>query len=342
MPGDVTPITGPGSSATWASRSTVCAVARTETRWHDVPDLEAFREMDLRAGAEWVMLDATRMDPAELRTVLESHGVHALAAEDAASPRQRPKIERYEDHLFLVLHELDERNGQLEACQVAAILTDHYVLVVHHGAERTVESLRARVARDPDLPPLYLLLDATVDEYEVLANRLEEEVERLEEDALQASGHGRVEEAVEQAELYSIKQKVSRLRRYGLPVERVMAAITGGEAGRSLEESTRHLFQDVHDHTIRLNAQIRNIDELGGAVLDLIQSEQADTLNMINKKLSAWAAIFAAWAVITGFYGMNLDLEPEEQTVFGFWFVLGLLIAVGLALYAVFKRRRWL
>jgi magnesium transporter len=317
-------------------------VARTETRWHDVPDLEAFREMDLRAGAEWMMLDVTKMDLAEVRSVLESHGVHPLAAEDAVNPRQRPKIERYESHLFLVLHELDERDGQLEACQVSAILTDHYVLIVHHGAERMVQSLRARVDRDPDLPPLYLILDATVDEYEFIANNLEDEVERLEEDALQASGRGRIEEAVDQAELYTVKQRVSRLRRYALPVERVLAAITGGEAGRSLEEPIRHLFEDVHDHTLRLNAQIRNIDDLSGAVLELLQSEQADTLNMINKKLSAWAAIFAAWAVITGFYGMNLDLEPEEQTVFGFWVVVGLMIFVGMGLYVLFKRRRWL
>ena len=298
--------------------------------------------MDLRAGAEWVMLDATELAPEELRSVLESHGVHQLAAEDAVNPRQRPKIERYENHLFLVLHELEEQHGQLEATQLAAIITDHYVLVVHHGADRMVQSLRARVDRDPDLPPLYLILDATVDEYEFIANSLEEEVERLEEEALQASGRGRVEQEVDQAELYTVKQRVARLRRYAQPVERVMAAITGGEAGRSLDETTRHLFQDVHDHTIRINAQIRNIDDLSGAVIDLIRSEQGATLNIINRKLTAWAAIFAAWTVISGIYGMNLDLEPEEQTVFGFGFVIGLMALTGLVLYVIFKRRRWL
>ena len=77
-------------------------------------------------------------------------------------------------------------------------------------------------------------------------------------------------------------------------------------------------------------------------MLDLIRSEQATTLNMVNKKLTAWAAIFAAWAVITGFYGMTLDLEPEENTVFGFAFVVGLMITVGLVLYIVFKWRKWL
>jgi magnesium transporter len=317
-------------------------VARTEALWHDVPDLEAFREMDLRAGAEWLMLDAAETRSEELRSVLESHGVHELAAEDAVNPRQRPKIERYENHLFLVLHELDEREGQLEATQFAAIITDHYVLVVHHGAERMVQSLRARVNRDPDLPPLYLILDATVDEYEFIANDLEDEVERLEEEALRASGRGRVEQEINQTELYTVKQRVARLRRYAQPVERVMAAITGGEAGRSLDEPTRHLFQDIHDHTIRINAQIRNIDDLSGAVIELIRSEQGATLNIINRKLTAWAAIFAAWTVISGIYGMNLDLEPEEQTVFGFGFVMGLMALTGLVLYAMFKRRRWL
>jgi magnesium transporter len=316
-------------------------VARTETQWHVVPDLDSFRGMDLRAGPEWITVDASRLGADELRSVLEAHGVHPLVAEDAAHPRQRPKIESYGDDLFLVLHQLDEENGQLEACQLAAVITGEYVLVIHHGADRTIESLRRRVDGGAG-PPLYVLLDTNVDEYERIANDLEEEVERFEEEALEASREGMVEQRVEQAELYSIKQRLSRLRRYAVPVERILASVTGVEGARSIDEEAQPLFQDVHDHTIRLSAQIRNVDELTGAVLDLIRSEQADTLNMVNKKLSAWAAIFAAWAVITGFYGMNLDLEPEEQTAFGFWFVFTLMGVVGLGLFFVFKRRKWL
>jgi magnesium transporter len=310
-------------------------------QWHVVPDLDALRGMDLRTGPEWIMVDASRLGADELRSVLEAHGIHSLVAEDAAHPRQRPKIERYGDDLFLVLHQLDEEDGQLEACQLAAVISRDYVLVIHHGADRTIESLRRRVDGGKG-PPLYVLLDTNVDEYERIANDLEEEVERFEEEALEASREGQVEQRVDQAELYSIKQRLSRLRRYAVPVERILTAVTGVEADRSIDGEHRPLFQDVHDHTIRLSAQIRNVDELTGAVLDLIRSEQADTLNMVNKKLSAWAAIFAAWAVITGFYGMNLDLEPEEQTVFGFWFVFTLMGVVGLGLYFVFKRRRWL
>jgi magnesium transporter len=316
-------------------------VARTETQWHVVPDLDALRGMDLRAGPEWITVDASRLGADELRSVLEAHGIHPLVAEDVAHPRQRPKIESYGDDLFLVLHQLDEEDGQLEACQLAAVITGEYVLVIHHGADRTIESLRRRVDGGAG-PPLYVLLDTNVDEYERIANDLEEEVERFEEEALEASREGMVEQRVEQAELYSIKQRLSRLRRYAVPVERILASVTGVEGARSIDEEARPLFQDVLDHTIRLSAQIRNVDELTGAVLDLIRSEQADTLNMVNKKLSAWAAIFAAWAVITGFYGMNLDLEPEEQTVFGFWFVFTLMGVVGLGLYLVFKRRKWL
>jgi magnesium transporter len=310
-------------------------------QWHVVPDLDALRDMDLRAGPEWTMVDASRLGADELRSVLEAHGIHSLVAEDAAHPRQRPKIERYGDDLFLVLHQLDEEDGQLEACQLAAVISRDYVLVIHHGADRTIESLRRRVGGGKG-PPLYVLLDTNVDEYERIANDLEEEVERFEEEALEASREGQVEQRVDQAELYSIKQRLSRLRRYAVPVERILTAVTGVEADRSIDQEHLPLFQDVHDHTIRLSAQIRNVDELTGAVLDLIRSEQADTLNMVNKKLSAWAAIFAAWAVITGFYGMNLDLEPEEQTVFGFWFVFTLMGVVGLGLFFVFKRRRWL
>jgi magnesium transporter len=88
--------------------------------------------------------------------------------------------------------------------------------------------------------------------------------------------------------------------------------------------------------------QIRNIDELDQAVLDLVRNEQANSLNEVQKRLAAWAAIFGAGTLIAGVYGMNFALVPRDQTLGGFYFALALMVVVSVALYVNFKKRDWL
>ena len=218
--------------------------------------------------------------------------------------------------------------------------SDGYLLTIHAGAERAIQAAKARWSESGDAAEtpeslLHTLFDVVVDEYQEIADRLEQAIEDLEEIALESPG------APLQRQLYSVKQSLSRMRRYVLPAARVVEWTLGPNSTREVSDEMRSLFRDLHDHLLRIADEIRNIDDLSQAVLDLTRSEQTTALSEVSKRLTAWAAIFAVLTLIAGIYGMNFELVPADQTLGGFWFALGLMAVCGVGLYTYFKRRGW-
>ena len=142
--------------------------------------------------------------------------------EDAVHSRQRPKLEKYPDHLFVVFQQLDEEEGQLEAAQIACFIGERWIFALHAGAERTLAEARRRWdeggmdVTDGALSLLHTLLDVVVDDYQDVADRLERTTEDLEEIALSTFN------APIQRQVYQVKQQLARLRRYALPAARVL------------------------------------------------------------------------------------------------------------------------
>jgi magnesium transporter len=323
--------------------------------WQEADDLAGLS--GLRRGPDtltWAEIDISGQSLDALRGVATEFGLDPLALEDAVNARQRPKLEVYSRHRFLVLFQLDEVDEQLEPRQLGCFLGDGYVLVLHHGADRLVEELRGRLDKARGEPLgvdrlVHLLIDAAVDDYEAIASGVGAEVEDLEGEALAvARAHERSDDDFEgempsQAQLYTLKQNTSMLRRFAIPAGRALERLLDGELADDADEDVRPLLRDVHDHSVRLEAQVRNIEELAQAVLDLTRSLQADILNEINKKLTGWAAIIAVPAIIVGLYGINYQLLPRTSVgAWGFVFVLGLMLACGGALFAFFKRKDWI
>jgi magnesium transporter len=312
-----------------------------ESGWTNVEDITQLSE--LRASGEnllWAEADVRDLENEDIALIADEFGLHPLAVEDAIHTRQRPKIDRYESHLFLVVHELVETDGQLEAAQIGCFIGEHYVLTMHAGADRSIRAAKDRWERErPTQHPSFLLhtlLDVVVDDYQKISDRIEDEVETLEEIALATP------EADIQRDVYSVKQRISRLRRFALPEARILERTIGSQGDHPFAAETEPLFRDVHDHLLRITDQVRNSDDLTDAVLDLTRNAQAAILNEATRKLSAWAAIFAVLTLIAGVYGMNFELIPQENSLSGFLFAVGLMIVSGLALYVYFKRRKWL
>jgi magnesium transporter len=300
---------------------------------------------ELRAEAGhllWAETDIATLSEEDVRLITEEFDLPELAVEDAIHARQRPKLEAYGDIVFLVMHQLDEIEDQLEATQIATFSGEHFVLVLHEGAQRTIDEAKKRWNSAKDLregPALLLhtLADVIVDHYQFLSDELEDAMEELEDIAL-GTPHAPI-----QRQLYSIKQQVSRLRRYVLPGARLLDwALDPDPHGRPFTQETAHLFRDVHDHLIRIAAQVRNIDDLAQAVIDLTRAEQAAALNENSRRLAAWAAIFAIGTLIAGVYGMNFELVPPTGSSVGFWFAVGLIVVSSVALWAYFRKRKWL
>ncbi|MGH2693776.1 MAG: magnesium transporter CorA family protein [Actinomycetota bacterium] len=319
------------------------AACHTEASgWTEVHDLERLSDLRAEAGTLlWAEADLASLTEEDVRLIAEEFGLHPLAVEDAQHPWQRPKIDFYQDHVFLVVHQLDHHADQLEATQLACFVGKRYVLTIHAGATRVIEETKARwkrTSKEADDSASFLmhaLLDALVDDYQAMADRLENEIEDLEEIVLETP------EVPIQRQLYSVKQRIARLRRYALPASRVVDTFIEPDHELYIPEAEA-LYSDVRDHLLRIGEQIRNVDELAQAVLDLTRAEQAQRLNEVTKRLTGWAAIIAVPTYIASVYGMNFALLPEEESLSGFFFALGLMIVSGVVLYLFFKRRRWI
>lgn len=313
------------------------------TGWYDVTDPSVISELIQHEGAiVWAELDQAGLQQKDIDTIAEEFGLHPLAVEDAISLRQRPKLEPYENHLFAIMHQLDEADGQFEAKQIACFIGQGWVLTVHEHSERTLEETRARLLREKkphDRGPshiMHTLLDVIVDEYQKKTDALEEEVEQLEERLL-ADPQSPVDK-----QLYSLKQRLARLRRYAVPGERILTAMLGPVS--AIPDETGAYFRDIHDHILRIIDQMRNIQDLSDAMIDLRRVEQANTLSEATKRLSGWAAIIAVPTFIASVFGMNYGLTPRNGSGerWGFEIAVGLMLLTGVGLYTFFKKRGWI
>jgi magnesium transporter len=123
------------------------------------------------------------------------------------------------------------------------------------------------------------------------------------------------------------------------------SVVDQGSLGASIRLVDTHFgayFRDIHDHTLRVTDQVRNIEDLADAMIDLVRVEATNAQNEVTKRLTGWAAIIAVPTYIASVYGMNFQLVPADGRIFGFWFAMGLMAATAGGLYVFFKRRGWI
>ena len=315
----------------------------SETGWNEVQDLSRLSDLRAERGKLlWAEADIANLTPEDVETIAEEFELHQLAVEDAVHLRQRPKIDIYNNHSFLVVHQLNEENGQLEAAQIACFIGERYVLTLHEGAQKTLEEAKRRWREEEaefGSGPAVLthtLLDVVVDDYQRIVDELEGEVEDLEDIVLSAPL------SPVQHQLYSVKQRTSRLRRYVTPLQRVIDNLTSPLNEHRIPPEVHPLFRDVQDHVLRITDQVRNIEDLDEAAIELKRSAEAEVLSDATKRLSGWAAIIAVPTLITGVYGMNLGLWPTVGSRWGFLVVLGVMLLVCSFLYVYFKKKDWI
>lgn len=324
-----------------------------ETGWDQVDDLSTISDLREHGELVWAEADVKDLNEADIAMIAEEFSLHELAVEDAVTLRQRPKVETFPDHFFIVLHQLDEEHGQLEPAQISIFLGHQYVLVLHGGAQRILSEARHRWSEStPEQSEsawlLYTLIDTIVDDFQRIADALEAEIEELEELTLESLDQpARTRMAIVgdqsmQRRLYSLKQRISRLRRYGQPAVRLVETILETKERDLVGQEMVSLFTDIKDHALRIEDQVGDGENLTNALLDLRRGEQARTLNEVTKRLTGWAAIIAVPTLISSIYGMNFALFPPGGESFGFWFAVVLMTVIGVFLYLFFRRRNWI
>ncbi|ADG87213.1 magnesium transporter CorA family protein [Thermobispora bispora] len=297
----------------------------------------------IRDPSAVVWLDLCAPGREELEALGAELGVHELAVEDAVKRRQRPKLDAYDGHLFLSVHaaRFDAGSGGLRVAEAAAFVARNVLVTVREPDFPIDEVVRrwdeqAGLAAHGVMFLLYGLLDYVVDTHFDAVERIDDEVEALEETVF---GDGPVTPA-DQRRAYRIRKSLVRLRRIVVPMREVVNGLMRREEELG-DGRMRPYLLDVYDHVLRATEWTESLRELLADIREAHLTMQGNRMNMIMKRVTSWAAIIAVPTLITGFYGQNLPF-PGFGQVWGFWVSNALIVIASVTLYLTFRSRDWL
>jgi len=290
-----------------------------------------------------VWIDFDQPAPEDLLTLADELGLHPLAVEDALHPAQRPKIDRYNSHLFLATYtvHLDEATGRMASSQVSAFITPQ-ALVTIHSEHFNTDALVERWDGASDLAGhgvgflVWGLLDVIVDGHFNAVEQLDDAMDSLEE--MLFDERPRTEEV--QRRSFELRKSLLTLRRVVMPMREVLNTLLRRDLGVVVNGMEPYL-QDVYDHVVRATETTESLRDLVATILETNLSLQSNRMNLIMKKVTSWAAIIAVPTAVTGFYGQNLPY-PGYNTEWGFLVSTGLIVFLGVGLYVAFRKRDWL
>lgn len=313
----------------------------------DVGVCDRYRESDT---VSWVDVEGIH-DVEVVGQLGEIFGLHPLTLEDIVSTGQRPKLEEYPDYVYVVLQMVhyDHETGAVEPEQVSLVVGDGFLLSFQEGREGDVlDPIRQRLrdgrgivrTRGADYLA-YALIDVIVDHYMEVLEGLGEHVETLEDDLLIQPDPALL------AEVNGLRRKVLLLRRTVWPLRDVVLDLERTDRP-FITDSIDPYLRDVYDHTVRTVELIESAREGLTSLVDLHLSAASHRMNEVVKVLTVISVFFLPLTFIAGVYGMNFDPQasplnmPELGWFYGYPFAWGVMTATALAMYAFFRRRRWL
>lgn len=295
-------------------------------------------------GIAWIGL--YRPSREEFAEVTREFDLHELAIEDAVKAHQRSKLERYGDILFCVLRParyIDDVEA-VEFGEVHVFAGPHFIITVRHSEAPDLRSVRNDLEARPDLlrrgsiAILHAIMDRVVDDYLPVLAGVENDIDEIEDEVFDGGAEA-------SRRIYELTREVIHFQRATKPliliIERLMAD--------AVDEEERRYLRDVQDHVLRLEEQSDGFRQLLQNILNVNLTLETKALGEVSnqqneevKKISAWAAILFAPSVVGTVYGMNFDHMPELHWRYGYVFALALMGGISVALYLVFKRRRWI
>ena len=303
----------------------------------------------------WVGLYRPSHDDVAL--LAREFGLHELAVEDAITAHQRPKLERYGDTLFVVLHAaryLDDVE-EVEFGELHVFVGPDFVISMRHSESPDLTGVRARMESEPDLLSLgpeailYSIMDRVVDGYGPVVAGLENDIDEIETEIF--SGDAAVSRRI-----YELSREVIDFRRATHPLNTMLAALQDGFDKYEVHEEMRRYLRDVADHNLQASDRVDGFSQILRDMLTvnatLVAQKQNEEMRALTeashaqgievKKISAWAAILFAPTLIGTAYGMNFASMPGLDSAHGFTMAMALMVATCVVLFVVFKRRDWL
>lgn len=317
---------------------------------------EAFRALnDTPDGFAWIGLH--RPGAPAMETLAQQFALNGLAVEDTIIAHQRPKLERYEDTLFLVLratHYVDATES-VEFGEIHAFVGDRFVITVRHADTPDLKPVRQELEANPEIlrqgPSIVLmrLLDVVVDQYMPVVYGIDNDIDEI--DAQVFTGHSGVSKRI-----YQLTREVIDFQRAVRPVGTVITTLRHDRVFYRADDSMRQQLRDIEDHIIAVNERVESMRDALVGVLNLHLALQSQVSNEEMAKMSeaslkqaedarriaAWAGVLFVPTLVTGIYGMNFSNMPELHWEAGYPFSFAVMFLAALTMWVIFKTQKWL
>jgi len=311
-----------------------------EKEVNNIEEAVSFRK---NSSVTWLNVDGVHQ-PEIIEQVGKSFGVHPLVLEDIANTGQRPKMEDFEDYIFVVLRMLrfDEEENQTKTEQISMVLGPDFVVSFQEREGDVFDIIRERLrgnkGRIRKMGADYLaysLIDAIVDNYFMVLEKLGEAIEEI-EDKLVVNPRSETLQII-----HDLKRETVFLRKSVWPLREVVSRLERSESPL-ISKSTFVYLRDVYDHTIQVMDSVDTFRDMLSGMLDIYLSSVSNRMNEVMKVLTVIATIFIPLTFIAGIYGMNFKVMPELEQPWGYPAVLMLMLTIAFVMLVYFRRKKWL
>ncbi|GAA3584244.1 magnesium/cobalt transporter CorA [Snuella lapsa] len=311
-----------------------------EKNFSNVDECFDFRQSNT---VTWINLNGLN-HVSQIEKIGEHFSIHPLVLEDIVNISQRPKIDIYDDYLFVVVKMLYyDTNEKIISEQVSLVLGENYVLSFQEAEGDVFDSLRDRIrnaqgrirTQQADYL-LYALMDAVVDHYFNIIEILSDKIEDFETDIFSGNVHEHFNKDIQ-----DLKREILRVRRAIFPIREVISRIEKHESPL-INKKTIAYYRDIYDHLIQVAENIDIYREMIWSLMDMYMTSISNKMNEVMKVLTIMASIFIPLTFIAGIYGMNFDYIPELRYKYAYFILWGVLIVIFVALLWFFKRKKWL
>jgi len=321
---------------------------------HRMPCGDLSDELEVLRRAEHGFIWIGLKDPtdAEFALVNEELKLHPLAVEDAIKGNQRPKLDLYEDTIFVVLKTLHyiDATSDVETGEMMIFVGDRFVVTVRRGEANPLTGVRALLEHAPDhlahgpVAVLYSVMDSIVDNYTLIAAELSDDLDLIEQQVFSGA------RGVDATDIYRLKREVLEVKRAAAPLEVPLRRLRS-ENISMMNEEARPFFGDISDHVLRVIDHVESYDRLLTDALNAQLAQISVQQNDDMRRISAWVAMAAVPTMLAGVYGMNFHNIPELEASFhtaggevyyGYFIVLGVMAAIAFGMYRAFRKSGWL
>lgn len=308
----------------------------------EITDLNECRTYKNNHHVTWINIDGVE-DISSISKMGELFAIHSLVLEDITNTTQRPKLEDYEEHLFIVVKMItfDDERKEINTEQVSFVLGDGFLITfqeregdVFHLIRERLRNAKGRIRSKGADYLAYALIDAIVDNYFLVLEKIGDEIEKLEEELINDPC------AQTQIKIHNLKRELLYLRKSVWPLREVINGFINSESDL-VNASMEKYLRDVYDHTIQIIDAIETLRDISSGMLDLYLSNLSNKMNEVMKVLTIMASLFIPITFIAGVYGMNFEYMPELKMPWAYAGIWGVFIAIVLGMLFFFKRKKW-